>query len=79
VPYANVCNPLTRLTSKSNVTQKHNALRHSYGSYRLAIIQDASKVSFEMGNSPKMVFEHYREIVTPEQALAWFAIMPPAT
>jgi hypothetical protein len=28
---------------------------------------DWSNVSFEMGNSPKMVFEHYREIVTPGQ------------
>lgn len=79
VSYANVCNPLTRLTAKANVPQKHNGLRHSFGSYRLAFIQDASKVSFEMGNSPKMVFEHYREIVTPEQALAWFSIMPPPT
>jgi integrase len=76
VPFANVCNQLTRLTRKAGVSQKHNALRHSYGSYRLAMVQDAAKVSFEMGNSPKMVFEHYREIVTPEQAQRWFEIQP---
>jgi integrase len=76
VPFANVCNPLTRLAKKAEVSQKHNALRHSYGSYRLAIVQDAAKVSFEMGNSPKMVFEHYREIVTPEQAHRWFGLKP---
>jgi integrase len=78
VPFDNVCNPLTRLVKKAEVEQKHNGLRHSYGSYRLAIVQDAAKVSFEMGNSPKMVFEHYREIVTPEQANSWFGIMPGA-
>jgi integrase len=76
VPFANVCNPLTRLTRKAGVPQKHNGFRHSYGSYRLALVQDAAKVSFEMGNSPKMVFEHYREIVTPEQAKQWFEIVP---
>lgn len=74
IPFANVCNQLTRLTRKSDVEQKHNGLRHSYGSYRLAIVQDAAKVSFEMGNSPKMVFEHYREIVTPEQGQQWFGM-----
>jgi hypothetical protein len=78
VPFANVCNQLTRLTRKAVVSQKHNALRHSYGSYRLAMVQDAAKVSFEMGNSPKMVFEHYREIVTPEEAKSWFGITPEA-
>ena len=76
VPFANVCNPLTRLARKAEVAQKHNGLRHSFGSYRLAIVQDAAKVSFEMGNSPKMVFEHYREIVTPEQGEQWFQIKP---
>ena len=76
VNLANVCNPLTKLAKKAEVTQQHNGLRHSYGSYRLAIVQDAAKVSFEMGNSPKMVFEHSREIVTPEQASKWFAIAP---
>lgn len=77
VPFANVGNQLTRLAKKSGVSQSHNGLRHSYGSYRLALLQDAAKVSFEMGNSPKMVFEHYREIVTPEQAARWFGITPP--
>jgi len=76
VPFANVCNPLTRLVRKAEIIQKHNGLRHSFGSYRLAIVQDAAKVSFEMGNSPKMVFEHYREIVTPEQGQRWFATIP---
>ena len=33
-------------------TWESNAMRHSYGSYRLAQCQDAAKVSLEMGNSP---------------------------
>ena len=53
-----------------------NAMRHSFGSYRLAQCQDAAKVSLEMGNSPQMVFAHYRELVKPKAAAAYWGIMP---
>lgn len=55
---------------------KHNALRHSYISYRVAQTQDVAKVSLEAGNSPQMIFKHYRELVRPKDAEAWFAIKP---
>ena len=55
---------------------KRNGLRHSYASYRLAILQDAGKLALEMGNSPTMIFQHYRELVTADDAKAWFEIMP---
>jgi len=32
---------------------KANGLRHSYASYRLAMVEDVAKVSLEMGNSPQ--------------------------
>ena len=57
----------------------HNALRHSFASYRLAAIQDAAKVALEMGNSPEKLFRHYRELVTEKGAKAWFAITPEST
>ena len=53
-----------------------NALRHSYGSYRLAFCADAARVSLEMGNSPEMIFQHYREIVKPKDAARYWEIMP---
>jgi hypothetical protein len=31
---------------------KQNGLRHSYASYRLAVMEDVSKLSLELGNSP---------------------------
>jgi len=65
-----------RCTKAAGIAWKANALRHSFGSYRLAEVQDAAKVSLEMGNSPAMLFKHYRELVTPEQAKQWFEIMP---
>ena len=55
---------------------KHNALRHSFISYRVAATQDVAKVSLEAGNSPQMIFRHYRELVRPADAVKWFAIAP---
>ena len=55
---------------------KQNALRHSFITYRVAGTQDVNKVALEAGNSAQMIFRHYRELATPEQAGTWFAIMP---
>ena len=53
-----------------------NGLRHSFISYRLAILHDTARVALEAGNSPEVIFGHYRELVTPEQAGAWFDVKP---
>jgi integrase len=55
---------------------KSNGLRHSFISYRLADIQNAAQVALEAGNSPNVVFRHYRELVKPSTAKAWFSIQP---
>jgi len=55
---------------------KHNALRHSFISYRVADIQNVAQVALEAGNSPRMVFSNYRELVRPVDAKVWFAITP---
>jgi hypothetical protein len=55
---------------------KHNALRHSFISYRVADIQNVAQVSLEAGNSPQMIFKHYKELVRPADAKRWFAIVP---
>jgi integrase len=64
--------------SDAKIKWKHNALRHSFISYRLAEIQDVNRVALEAGNSPQMIFRHYRELATPEQARTWFSIVPVA-
>lgn len=53
-----------------------NGLRHSWISYRLAKIKDTAKVALEAGNSPAMIFRHYRELVTPASATSWFKVLP---
>jgi integrase len=56
----------------------YNGLRHSYATYRLAIIQSADQVALEMGNSPRKLFQNYRELTTRAQAERWFSVMPVA-
>ena len=58
------------------VEWKQNALRHSAISYRVAETGDVNRIALESGNSPAMIFQHYRELVTPEDAMQWFAIAP---
>jgi integrase len=65
-----------RAADNAKITWKQNALRHSFISYRLAEIQDVNRVALEAGNSPTMIFRHYRELATPAQAKTWFSISP---
>jgi integrase len=55
---------------------KHNALRHSFISCRLAELQDAARVALEAGNSASEIHKSYREPVAKEDAKAWFAVVP---
>jgi hypothetical protein len=45
----------------------HNALRHSFGSYLFAKCENENLTAAEMGNSPAMVFKHYRALVIPHE------------
>jgi len=56
---------------------KQNGCRHSFGSYLYALEEDATYVAAQMGHTgDKMLFEHYRALVDPEDAMAYWAIMP---
>jgi hypothetical protein len=54
---------------------KHNALRHSFISYRVAETQNMNQVALETGTSVKKIVAHYRELVTPKEAQEWFGIV----
>ncbi len=55
---------------------KHNGLRHSFISYRIAQIQNVQQAALEAGNSPQIIFKNYRELVRPADATSWFSIAP---
>ena len=65
-----------RAASGAGLPWKANALRHSFISYRLARTKDIAAVALEAGNSPKMIFAHYRELCTEVEAADWFGILP---
>jgi integrase len=51
-----------------------NALRHSFGTYRAAVVKNIGQVSLEMGNSQSMCLQHYHEAVSEGDGLAWFSV-----
>jgi integrase len=56
-----------------------NGLRHSFRSYCLAETNTAALVASELGHTTsQLVYQHYRELVTPEQAKHYWKIMPAA-
>jgi len=67
---------LAKLAEKAGVGWKKNAMRHSFISYRVAESKDVSATSLEAGNSPKIIFQSYRELVTEKEAKEWFGIVP---
>ena len=69
-------NALVTLAKAAGLKWKHNALRHSFISYRVAETQNVAQVSLEAGNSPQIIFRHYRELVRQAEAKAWFSIAP---
>lgn len=69
---------LGRLMAEAGVELQDNGFRHSYISYRLAQLGDTARVALEAGNSPDIIFQHYRELVGPDEAVAWFASRPKA-
>jgi len=67
---------LEKLSDATGVSWKQNALRHSFCSYRMATLKDAPRVSYEAGNSVRIIQRHYDKVVTESQGKAWFAITP---
>jgi len=57
----------------------NNGLRHSFASYHLAKHMDAPRLALDLGHtSTSMIFQHYRELVTPEAAETYWNIAPEA-
>jgi integrase len=55
---------------------KHNALRHTYISARIAESGDVPRVADEAGNSPQVIRTNYLKRIRPAAAAEWFAIAP---
>jgi len=64
------------LCEKCGVKWKKNALRHSFITYRLAIVKDFTRVAFEAGNSPQIIRSNYDAVAQESEGKAWFNLMP---
>jgi len=53
-----------------------DVMRHSFGTYRLPILKSAEALALEMGNSPDVIFRHYRRVTDDATADAYFRISP---
>ena len=53
-----------------------NVLRHSFGSYHYALHKNENLTAAEMGNSPSIVFRHYRAVVTAQAAKEYWQLVP---
>ncbi len=58
------------------VKWKANGCRHSCASYMFALTSDAGRIAGYLGNSAAVIHRHYRELVKPADALAWFNMRP---
>ena len=67
---------VSALARALNIEWPRNVLRHSFISYRIATVKSADQVALEAGNSLSIIFSHYRELTTEEQANKWFGILP---
>jgi integrase len=63
---------LAKRVRRKGGTWVKNGLRHSYGSYRCAVVKSAAQVALEMGNSEGIVRSNYLDYVERKDATAWF-------
>ena len=67
---------MAKVAKASGVKWKRNAMRHSFGSYRMEQTKNEGQVALEMGNSPKVVKDHYFEIVDERAARDYWSLKP---
>ena len=65
------------LTGALNGPWKKNALRHSFATYRVLQVESIGKVALEMGNSERVIKNHYHDAGrTRAEAKRWFELGP---
>ena len=67
---------ITLVWQKAGVRWPRNVTRHSFCSYHLAEFQNAAKTALQAGHSEQMLFSHYHDLLTPEAATEYWAIVP---
>ena len=61
---------------KAGLNLPKNCFRDSYISCRVAATGEIDRTALLAGTSAKMIHQHYRELVTPEEGEGWFNVRP---
>ncbi len=69
---------VTETCTAAGVRRINNGTRHSFVTYRVAETGDVARAALEAGNSPQMIFKHYRGLATQETAEKFFNVRPHA-
>ena len=51
-------------------------MRHTYGSNHYRNYNDIGLTAAQMGNSPDIIFKHYRNLVKPKEAALYWEVRP---
>lgn len=74
--YENSAKQIEKLEAGAACAWRHNAMRHTCISCRIAESGDVARVADESGNSPTVIRSAYLRRLKPTQAAEWFNIMP---
>jgi integrase len=75
-PFSNLAIVFQRTAKRAGIVWKRNGLRHSFISYRVAMLKNVAQTAYEAGNSPVMVHRHYLKHVSEAMGQKWFSIVP---
>jgi len=67
---------LRDIARTAGLSLARNGFRHTWISARVEITGDIPRTALEAGTSVAKIHQHYRELLRPEEAVAWFAITP---
>lgn len=68
---------LNRLAKAAGLPKwKHNGLRHSFAASHLALHGDPVKTAFQMGNSPVVVHNRYKGLVSTGDVKTYWSLLP---
>jgi len=67
---------IRKICRKAGITLAENGFRHTWISARVELTGDIPRTALEAGTSVAKIHQHYRELLRPEEAAAWFAVTP---
>jgi hypothetical protein len=72
----NVHHLLNKMLDELGIPAKRNGLRHAFCTYHFALHANENLTAQQAGNSPAMLFKHYKGLAVRKEAKAWFALRP---